>query len=69
VINIAPLRAAKLRSYWKKSVLYDYFPNFIAQLRSVPQENRYWKANFLLSSSFQNITKHTFYMHEIEQVE
>jgi hypothetical protein len=37
------------------SVLYDYFSNFIAQLRSVPQEKRYWKSNFnlsLLASSF-----------------
>jgi hypothetical protein len=33
-INIAPLRAAKLRSYWKRSVFHDYFHNFIAQLRA-----------------------------------
>jgi hypothetical protein len=29
----APLRAAELRSYWKQ-VFYDYFHNFIAQLRA-----------------------------------
>jgi hypothetical protein len=44
-VNIAPLRVAKRRSYWKRVFFYDYFHNFIAQLRSAPQENRYWKAN------------------------
>jgi hypothetical protein len=35
------LCADKLRS----GVLHDYFPNFIAKLRTAPQENRYWKTN------------------------
>jgi hypothetical protein len=34
VINIAPLPAAKLRSYWKRVFFLIYFHNFIAQLHS-----------------------------------
>jgi hypothetical protein len=32
------------------NVFYDDFHNFITQLRSALQENRYWKANFRLSN-------------------
>jgi hypothetical protein len=43
-INIATLRAAKLRSYWKR--VFFVITSTILSLRSAPQENRYWNSNF-----------------------
>jgi hypothetical protein len=44
-INIASLRATKLRSYWKRVFLIT---SPILLLRFAPQENRYRKAKFTL---------------------
>jgi hypothetical protein len=58
-INIALLRAAKLRLYWKRAFFMITSP--ILSLSSAPQENRYWKANFQLacaSWTFQLYTEH-----------
>jgi hypothetical protein len=45
-INIAPLRAAKLRSYWKQ--VFFFSTSTILSLCAALQENRYWNSNLKL---------------------